>query len=573
MPAFFVRQAPLAAVFNCNKVYNLQLFSSDLTMRFPHNAGKLSDHLRRLFFNFLVATVVALMLVQHFIQLGFIYADLFEENNGELSWVYTFPAVVLLLFLFLHHQKITGLLAFARDFFNALLVVPSALFLGLIERRVTINHTTLFGVVRALSALICSLSVWVAYQMWPHERGLFENLGQSVALTAALMALILYFPIAIGTASDLRALAKRPQLKKFEFNSASGRAMNVIHLSDLHITSSGDAPLTEDARRTLSDGSLSWLRTKIFELPGHPIIISGDATDTGDEREWARFLRFFGRFSKRIVLAPGNHDLNIVGYGETSLWRISDLPYYQGRIARMRSFLRTAEKVMGPRAKVLVDAKAPYLVPLKRALGGIEEERGSGQFDELSSLFPMAVKVPHPSENVFAIVWNTTRASALPALNSMGKLDANQLARWKKIEKLLRQEDRNVNVFHVVHHKIGMPDELIEHPTDLSPIKRSLQLASMVMENASSLIEVISSANKHTVVFHGHHHTRFISEVDNDGPRITVISAPSSTLGCEGHIDQFHCKQAPGFDITTVCIENGSVWVGSAPAWTSGARH
>ena len=51
------------------------------------------------------------------------------------------------------------------------------------------------------------------------------------------------------------------------------------------------------------------------QKPLHAVLITGDVTDAGISSEWGEFLEAAGnhpRLAKRMLMLPGNHDLNIV---------------------------------------------------------------------------------------------------------------------------------------------------------------------------------------------------------------------------------------------------------------------
>nr|WP_254451966.1 DUF4123 domain-containing protein [Duganella vulcania] len=182
----------------------------------------------------------------------------------------------------------------------------------------------------------------------------------------------------------------------------AGNRIYVAHLSDLHIPCgtrlTEDEPWEDDILQKCSNT----LAAKDKEQPLAAIVFSGDITDTGRPGAWQTFESSFGAYKDRIVMAPGNHDLNIVGYGALSILLVRDKSGAEGRWTRMEAFMKTAIVMMGDRAQVWQDGK---LVPLtdawERVLNCKPNLRKALQF--ANDLFPLVVTVSEDQALTFIV--------------------------------------------------------------------------------------------------------------------------------------------------------------------------
>ena len=103
--------------------------------------------------------------------------------------------------------------------------------------------------------------------------------------------------------------------------AASGwQSWRVAHLSDLHVVGerygfrieSGRAGPRGNERLTRVLAQLDALHV---DQPLDVVLVTGDMTDAGRSAEWAEFLAALGkhpRLAERVLVLPGNHDVNVV---------------------------------------------------------------------------------------------------------------------------------------------------------------------------------------------------------------------------------------------------------------------
>lgn len=393
-------------------------------------------------------------------------------------------------------------------------------------------------------------------------QGVAEHLLMTLVWFAGLLIVLTFF-LVLRRYRDVRAKFGGdtiPRLDAFEplVSSGAGAATRVAHLSDLHIP--WQDRLTEDGHwddRVL-ENCVAQLVLENAKSPLTAIVFSGDITDTGHEEAWRKFIQQFDAFKDRIVLAPGNHDLNIVGYGVPSIFLVSDEKHAAGRWKRMKAFMDSSVALMGNRAQVWRDG---VLDPLPNAWAMLENNatlHGTQRLQAAFDLFPLVVTVPQGGATCVFLVWNTVRTSMLALNNSYGNIGDKPLDNFKRISKLL-EETGQPQPIHVMHHKLGLPVKKLQKgkPEESQCIigilwaglRHVAQLAGMTMTNAQKVAFQIMK-DDYTVVLHGHHHATFTGQLKKADKVMHVISAPSTTLGAEYFVDQ---RRPPsGFDLLTL---------------------
>lgn len=136
----------------------------------------------------------------------------------------------------------------------------------------------------------------------------------------------------------------------------------IAHLSDLHIPEGTRLTEKEEWRPESLARCISVLKTRDQKERFAAVVFSGDVTDTGHEKAWKIFRDTFKDYESRIVLAPGNHDLNVIGYGAASIFLVADQKHGEGRRLRMERFMSAAVEIMGGRAYVWFQGKVTPLV-------------------------------------------------------------------------------------------------------------------------------------------------------------------------------------------------------------------
>ena len=89
------------------------------------------------------------------------------------------------------------------------------------------------------------------------------------------------------------------------------------------------------------------------------VLISGDMTDAGTPAEWAEFLDAMAahpNLAERVLILPGNHDLNIVDRANPARM---DLPTSPNRRLRQLRILSAMDELQGDRVRVVDLGRTP----------------------------------------------------------------------------------------------------------------------------------------------------------------------------------------------------------------------
>jgi predicted MPP superfamily phosphohydrolase len=118
-----------------------------------------------------------------------------------------------------------------------------------------------------------------------------------------------------------------------------GPTWRIAHLSDIHVVGEHYGFRIESGRSgPRGDGRVSKIMARVDAIhmvrPLDLVLVSGDMTDAGRATEWAEFLDVMVRhpvLAERMIILPGNHDLNIVDRLNPA--RL-DLPFSPGKRLR-----------------------------------------------------------------------------------------------------------------------------------------------------------------------------------------------------------------------------------------------
>ena len=199
----------------------------------------------------------------------------------------------------------------------------------------------------ASGLLLCAVAMFVVWLVGPYTRwqAEFADLLNPIALVVPALAnaaviLIGYCAAAVFGWGMADAAMEQPRdWSKFVDKKDLVRSWRVVHLSDVHIVGERYGFRLESGRSgPRGNERLEQLLARLSEIDaGRPldhILISGDVTDAGRSAEWAEFFTAILRYPKlaeRMLLLPGNHDINVVD--RTNPARL-DFPTSPGRRLR-----------------------------------------------------------------------------------------------------------------------------------------------------------------------------------------------------------------------------------------------
>jgi hypothetical protein len=194
----------------------------------------------------------------------------------------------------------------------------------------------------------------VEYVLFPH-RLLIPTLANSALVILGYLA----GAALVWGVADAR-MAQPVDLAAFDDPPSGGMIWRIAHLSDLHavgerfgfrIESGRSGPRGNERLRLV----MAQLAAVHASNPIDHVLVSGDMTDAGRATEWAEFLDIVSRYpdlAERMLVLPGNHDVNIVDRANPA--RL-DLPFSPGKLLRQIRMLSAIAHIHGHRVHVVND--------------------------------------------------------------------------------------------------------------------------------------------------------------------------------------------------------------------------
>jgi hypothetical protein len=320
-----------------------------------------------------------------------------------------------------------------------------------------------------------------------------------------------------------------------------GYKLSVVHLSDLHITADAstkrvEVRAKEKLRRNLprSQYGGNTNLTELLKRHGDNlrscdvVLATGDMTDSGARAEWKCLKGMLGEAlwkGDKLVLVPGNHDLNFVR--SSRMFGVSESSAYLARAARLVRTLSVLDDVQGDRARLLYRGELctfrEYLRKewkvINRFFCSPDDDGAEAVHKLWQEAFPMVVDLKNArGERTVCFVFDSIQRASYWATNAFGWIESGAIDR----ARILRlQYYSSVPRIYALHHHVKLHDEQLK--------LRDVQPLGMVLANAREIVDFLQE-DQHAVVFHGHKH---IGREFKLGDRIAVLSAASSTLGDE----------------------------------------
>ena len=203
---------------------------------------------------------------------------------------------------------------------------------------------------RALSSagagiFLCACAVAIVVLVWPLSRWIgsvtdLVSLHHLIVPTLANAIVLIsgYLAVAALVWGFADATMDQPtDLAAFD-TTAADRSWRIAHLSDIHLVGERYGFRIESGRGGPRGNSrfpqiMACIEAIHDVRPLDLVLVSGDMTDAGRATEWAEFmdaLEQFPALAERMLILPGNHDLNIVDRLNPA--RL-DLPFSPGKAA------------------------------------------------------------------------------------------------------------------------------------------------------------------------------------------------------------------------------------------------
>ena len=222
------------------------------------------------------------------------------------------------------------------------------------------------GAAAVSGLLISGAAFLVLMATWPSSRwiggvgDLFAP-GQLawVALSNTVVVVSGYLAVAALVWGLADATMAPPRdLQRFHPHTSGARTWRIAHLSDVHVVGERYGFRIESGRSgPRGDARLRRVLAQLEELhasaPLDAVLISGDATDAGRSTEWAEFLDALAAhptIAARVLMLPGNHDVNIVDRANPARLDLSLGP--NSRLRKIRT-LSAINSVQGSRVRVV----------------------------------------------------------------------------------------------------------------------------------------------------------------------------------------------------------------------------
>jgi len=384
--------------------------------------------------------------------------------------------------------------------------------------------------------IVCGCAVLIAVLVWPASRWMgtvtdlvsphhlvIPTLANAVVLVAGYTAIA---ALIWGLADA--SMAQPVELAAFDPAPADGRRWRIAHLSDLHVVGERYGFRIESGRGgPRGNDRVERVMTRLEAIhraqPLDVLLVCGDLTDAGLATEWAEFLDVVSRhpvLAARMVVVPGNHDLNVVDRANPA--RL-DLPLSIGKRLRQMRTLSAIAAVQGNRVHVVAPVSGQIAGTLNEALalqrssiaafmesGGVRRAaRLRGVFDDH---FPM-ILLPETEEGLGIALLNSNAETHFSFTNALGMISTQ---RSRRLAAALAAYPQACWIIALHHH-------LIEYPM---PDVEFSERVGTALVNGSWFVRKLAPFAARTVVMHGHRHIDWIGACGG----LKIVSAPSPVL-------------------------------------------
>jgi hypothetical protein len=384
--------------------------------------------------------------------------------------------------------------------------------------------------------MICGVALLVLVAVLPHADllrgaagvGSPEHLAVvALANTVALIAGYLAAAALVWAIADA-TMAQPRDLEQFDERPAGGRTWRIAHLSDVHVVGERYGFRLESGRSgPRGNERLSRLLAELETLhasdPLDAIVVSGDMTDAGRSSEWAEFLDAVlrhPRLAERMLIIPGNHDLNIVDRANPA--RL-DLPTSPNKRLRKLRVLSAMGVVQGERVRMVDRARrclgatlASTLEPHLKEMATFADIGRSWRPKRLTelwtSVFPMVLP-PDQDDGLGIILLDSNADTHFSFTNALGMIPLDQA---RGLEIACAQYPHACWVV-VLHHHV------VEYPR---PAKALSERVGTALINGNWFVRRLKPLAGRAVLMHGHRHIDWIGECGG----IPILSAPSPVM-------------------------------------------
>jgi Calcineurin-like phosphoesterase len=384
--------------------------------------------------------------------------------------------------------------------------------------------------------IVCGCAASVTILAWPASRWIgtvadivtlhrlvVPMLANAIVLVSGYLAIA---SLAWGFADS--SMDQPIDLATFDEALPADRTWRIAHLSDLHVVGERYGFRIESGRGgPRGNKRLARLMICLANIdaadPLDHLLVTGDMTDAGRATEWAEFFDAISQYpnlAARMIVLPGNHDLNIVDRANPA--RL-DLPFSPGKRLRQMRTLSAIAAVQGDRVRVVDDSGRltatlnEALAPHRQRIAAFAERGGLRRAAKLIGLFddqfPMVLPPDQP-EGLGMVILNSNAETHFSFTNALGLVSVDQAHRLAAVLANF-PEARWIVALH--HH-------LVEYPM---PVATFSERVGTALINGSWFVRKLKPFSARTVVTHGHRHIDWIGTCG----ALKIISAPSPVMG------------------------------------------
>ena len=387
----------------------------------------------------------------------------------------------------------------------------------------------------AAGMIMCAGGIAIAVLVWPSSRwigavGDVAILHRIIVPTLANAAVLVSAYLAITALLWGFADATMDQpldLAVFDVAASPRRSFRIAHLSDLHVVGERYGFRIESGRGGPRGNdrlfrALARLASIHATDPVDLVLVSGDMTDAGLATEWAEFFDAIANYPAlvaRMIVLPGNHDLNIVDRKNPA--RL-DLPFSPGKRLRQIRTLSAMAAVQGDRVRVPQGQGKPWptlneaVKPYCQRIAEFARQGGLRLSVDLERVFhdqfPMIVP-PQEADGLGVAILNSNAESHFSFTNALGFIPVEQA---RRLFKSVARFPRASWIIALHHH-------LMEYPM---PVGFSERVGTALI-NGSWFVRNLKPFAARTVVMHGHRHIDWIGSCG----ALKIVSAPSPVMG------------------------------------------
>jgi hypothetical protein len=393
--------------------------------------------------------------------------------------------------------------------------------------------------------IVAAVALYVVALVWPRSHwtatvSVFAApyhlattaLANSVVLVAGYFAAAsLVWGIADAT------MAQPRDLDGFSACPPGGRTWRIAHLSDIHVVgerygfrieSGRSGPRGNDRLRQAMARLEALRQTEQLDL----VLVTGDMTDAGSSAEWAELLDLLAlhpRLAERMLVLPGNHDLNIVDRANPARIDTPASPKSRLRKVRALSAMNTlqgervhlvdhAKRQLGP---TLTQSLEPHYPEISRFADVARPLISSTLARLWNDVFPM-VLLPDPADGLGVILLNSNADTHFSFTNALGMIATEQ---WKGIKIAMAQYPKACWIVALHHH-------VVEYPRAAKALSDRIGTALI---NGNWFVRELQRFSDRVIVMHGHRHTDWIGKCAD----LLIVSAPSPVMEANDCLDTY----------------------------------